>query len=306
MATVLKPKLVPNRPDPSPVTRTADQVAQLQTKIQDFTVLAMSSKRAGKRDVEASAHVAIAVLLDNQDLYEQAIESYKKYYEICRETNDLVGEGIASNCIGVDYMLLASPTSDAGSIAGCRDAATVREHVGKAMLFHQQHLANADGGGKFVANTNLGLCCAMLGDVAGAAKRHQDALRLAIKMQTLYGQSIAVGNLGLLALSKRDFSTARTCFQQHLQLSQTLFDAEAEVNAWTLLASLCSHEGNFQEAVEALEQARTVATREGFRSELKRILCLVGVARASMGFGAFAEQLAEAAAEGSEVLVDLE
>ena len=30
----------------------------------------------------------------------------------------------------------------------------------------------------------------MLGDFSSAAKNHQDALRIAIKMQTLYGQSI--------------------------------------------------------------------------------------------------------------------
>lgn len=73
----------------------------------------------------------------------------------------------------------------------------------------------------------------MLGDLTSAAKNHQDALRIAIKMQTLYGQSIgwwtihhtytfwrlkiydiAVGNLGNLALLKSDFATAKTCFDQ--------------------------------------------------------------------------------------------
>ncbi len=51
-------------------------------------------------------------------------------------------------------------------------------------------------------------------------------------MQTLYGQSIAVGNLGMLAMIKGDFVTSRTCFEQHLQLVQTLIDPESEVNAW--------------------------------------------------------------------------
>lgn len=69
-----------------------------------------------------------------------------------------------------------------------------------------------------------------------AAKHFQDALRIAIKMQTLYGQSVAVGNLGKLALYKRDFITARTCFDQNLQLVQALLDSHAEINAWKLVS----------------------------------------------------------------------
>lgn len=33
-------------------------------------------------------------------------------------------------------------------------------------------------------------------------------------MQTMYGQAIAVGNLGALALKKEDIGTSRTCFEQ--------------------------------------------------------------------------------------------
>ena len=49
----------------------ADQDAQLQTAIRDYTVLAFSSRRAGKREVEASAYVSIAVIQDNQGNYQQ-------------------------------------------------------------------------------------------------------------------------------------------------------------------------------------------------------------------------------------------
>jgi hypothetical protein len=35
---------------------------------------------------------------------------------------------------------------------------------------------------------------------------------------------------------KSDFSTARTCFEQHLQLVQTLMDAEAETTAWIVVS----------------------------------------------------------------------
>lgn len=82
----------------------------------------------------------------------------------------------------------------------------------------------------------LGLCYGIIGEIVQSAKYHQDALRVAIKMQTLYGQSIAVGNLGMLAMTKSDYPTARTCFEQHLQLVQTLADSESEVNAWVTVS----------------------------------------------------------------------
>ena len=48
-----------------------------------------------------------------------------------------------------------------------------------AVSHHARHLEVVpDAGGKFVANTNLGLCLGMLGDVAKAAKHHQEALRI--------------------------------------------------------------------------------------------------------------------------------
>ena len=42
------------------------QDAHLKTAINDYTVLAFSSKRAGKLEVEASAYIALAVVYDNQ------------------------------------------------------------------------------------------------------------------------------------------------------------------------------------------------------------------------------------------------
>lgn len=78
-------------------------------------------------------------------------------------------------------------------------------------------------------------------ELSQSGKYHQDALRIAIKMQTLYGQSISVGNLGLVAFKKKDYSTATTCFQQHIQLVQALMDVDAEVKAWISVSYSISH-----------------------------------------------------------------
>ncbi len=111
-------------------------------------------------------------------------------------------------------MMMAIPDSDAGTLAAGKNPETNKEWLQQAILYHQRHLDISDQGGKFVANTNLGLCYGILGDFNLSGQHHQEALRTAIKMQTLYGQSISVGNLGLLALSKSDYNTSRMCLEQ--------------------------------------------------------------------------------------------
>lgn len=262
--------------------------ATIKTSIRDFTMLAFSSKRAGKKDVEATAYASLGVIHDNQSNYLQAIESYRQYLEICEEIGDVIGAACANNCIGVNYMLLAVPTSDAGTLLGVKTTSDASTYIQQAIKYHARHLEiGPDSGGNFVAHTNLGLCLGMMRDINNSAKHHQDALRISIKMQTLYGQSISVGNLGMLALLKKDFATSRTCFDQHLQLVQALFDPEAEIEAWKLLATLCSARGHHVDALDNLEQARKIAEKEGFFNELRRIHCLIGVSGASLNLDSF-------------------
>jgi len=277
-----------------------DTDAALKNTLRDFTVLAHSSKRAGKKDVEATAYASLGVVYDNEGEHLIANEFYLKYLTICEELNDAMGVAAACNCIGVNFMLLVNTNGEtsmalAELLANAENTSSKQktiDYIQKAVAFHSRHLeVGPDSGGKLVSHCNLGLCLAWLGDINQAAKHHQDALRLAIKMQTLYGQSIAVGNLGQLALGKRDFATARTCFDQHLQLIQALMDAEAEINAYKLLAELCNAQENYAEALQHLEQARIIAQREGSLNELRRIHCLIGVARGTMDFADYADSL---------------
>lgn len=272
--------------------------AQMKTAISDFSVLAFSSKRSGKKDVEATAYVSLGVIYDNQGDFLKGIENYNLYASICEEIGDVVGHACACNCLGVNYMLLSCPPSDAGFIQGFKRTPESVQYLQQAVMYHSKHLEfGPDNGGRFVANTNLGLCLGMLGEVAKSAKHHQDSLRIAIKMQTLYGQAIAVGNLGMLAIARRDFGTSRTCFEQHLQLVQALLDPDAEINAWKLLARLGTMEERHSESLDCLEQARRIATREGHMNELRRINCLLGMAKAGLEFDGFVEGLVAASAK---------
>lgn len=71
-----------------------------------------------------------------------------------------------------------------------------------------------DDGGQFVAHINLGLCKAVLGKHDESLHHNQEALRVAVRVGTLFGQSIAVGNLGILAKKQHDYVTAQACLEQ--------------------------------------------------------------------------------------------
>jgi Tfp pilus assembly protein PilF len=111
-------------------------------------------------------------------------------------------------------MLLARSPSDEGFVNGFERTEVNIRYITSAIDYHKQYLNVGDKGGRFVSNVNLGLCHAALDELSNAAKYYQEALRIAIQMQTLYGQSIAVGNLGMVAMNKKDYNTAKTCFEQ--------------------------------------------------------------------------------------------
>ena len=60
------------------------------------------------------------------------------------------------------------------------------------------------------------------------------------------------------------------------------------------LSKLSMKEEKFIEAIEDLEQAKIVASREGFANELKRIMCLIGIAKGEMEFPRVTEDILNA------------
>jgi tetratricopeptide (TPR) repeat protein len=139
------------------ISRDAD--ADIKTTIRDLSVLALSSRRANQKDVEATAYLSLGVIHDNLGSYHAAIENYMQYLQICQEVNDIMGSALACNCLGVDYMTLVNSNSDGGTVEGVKQTENLVSDLNRAIEFHQKHLEiGPDDGGRFVANTNLGLC----------------------------------------------------------------------------------------------------------------------------------------------------
>lgn len=152
-----------------------------QKRLKDYNILAFACKRAGKSRDEGRAYYSTGVLYDNLGKYQIAIDEYKKFLQVCKAIGDVHGEALAYNCIGVDYMKL-----------GEHDP----KHYEDAIDYHTKHKEVADVAGKFLAHINLGIIFNATDDHEKSSINHQFALRYAIQMSSVAGQSVAIGNLG--------------------------------------------------------------------------------------------------------------
>mmetsp|Transcript_11005 Transcript_11005/g.20939 ORF Transcript_11005/g.20939 Transcript_11005/m.20939 type:complete len:690 (-) Transcript_11005:219-2288(-) len=128
-----------------------------------------------------------------------------------------------------------------------------------ARWHHSQHRDLADLPGQFIAHCNLGLVCKDSGFAKDSARHHQHALRAAIRMNSLVGQSIAVGNLGLTGFAHNDLLTAKVCMERHLELSTHLRDHEGQKIALQKLGEIASHQGNYDQATTFFSGAKKLA-----------------------------------------------
>jgi tetratricopeptide (TPR) repeat protein len=195
----------------------------------------------------------------------QAIKCYKHFLESCLESGDSVGEALACNSIGVDYQIMGE------------------SHARQAVQYHTKHLEVADVPGKYIAHVNLGLCYATLGMAEEAVANHQHALRYAIRMCSLAGESLACGNLGMIA-SLDDLPTAKACAERQLQLARTLNDSRGKGDAYRQLGVLSNLMGEHTDAVHYFQQTMQLAQAEGDELVSNSARCAIGVARGNAGF----------------------
>jgi len=206
-------------------------------KIRDYSMLSAACQRAGRQTRAAHLVFNQGVLYENMGEDEQALRCYKELLRASLDAGDAVGEALACNCIGVAIQL-----------QGGSDA--MRE----AIKYHQQHLAVADVPGKFIAHCNLGLAYHALNMIEEATTNHQHALRYAIRMSSLAGESLACGHLGLLG-SATDPATSKACTHRQLALAQTLHDHKGQEDAFLQLGGIAQAAGEYGEAHEYFEKA---------------------------------------------------
>lgn len=269
-----------------------EEKTQAVRKIKDLELLTFACRRARKLREEGRAHFSLAVLRDNLAQYTKGIESYNEFLRVCKECNDAQGCALAYHCIAVDYQLLgggagASPSdgSDAASKSPKGEAKVGTEVVikpellRKAVHFHNKHRENSDSVGKFVAHLNMGLAYAQLGEKEAATVNHQYALRYALQLHSLEGQSLAIGSLSFSAgMYENDPEKMRVLIERYVELCGALKQTRNQVSALKKLGILASENGNSDDSISYFQQAIDCARAQGDREAEKDCSVRLGIA----------------------------
>lgn len=275
-------RFVPPRPS-SPTTKqnpntTFSQAVDLEKKttiskrLKDYSMLAFACKRAGKTRDEGRAYYSMGVLYDNINNFTKAVAAYEKFLTVCQSIGDSHGEALAYNCIGVDYHHMAELEPEKSNLWQ------------ESINYHTKHKEIADVPGKFLAHINLGLIYNRLGDNERAAINHQFALRYAIQMSSVAGQSVAIGNLGQIGYSSMngDNEKLKMFAERYLTLSHELKNRKGESGAYQQLGNISLSVGDYDTSTKNFYRAMKIAEETNDKDMLESARCNFGVANASL------------------------
>lgn len=275
----------PNRrPDselPSPEERT-----HTIRRIQDLELLTFACRRAAKVREEGRAHFSLGVLRDNICQYQKAIESYNQFLRICKDCKDSQGCALSYHCIAVDYQLIGcgrgvgSGENSASRSKGGGDETIVKpELMRNSIHYHNLHRENSDAVGKFVAHLNMGLAYARLGEKEASTVNHQYALRYALQLHSLEGQSLAIGSLSFsTGMYDNDPDKMRVLIERYVDLCNTLKQPRNQASALKKLGIIASQQGDNEQSILYFQQAIDFAKTRGDKDAEKDCSVRLGIA----------------------------
>lgn len=267
--------------------------------------MTFACRRASKLREEGRAHFSLGVLRDNLGQYQKAVESYNQFLRVCKACSDGQGTALAYHCIGVDYQLLgsgiavnpegASNTEKSDSAAGKPPAHAVAQEgsgipapaagvlkpelLRKCVFYHNRHRESSDGVGKFVAHLNMGLAYALLCEKEASTVNHQYALRYALQLRSLEGQSLAIGSLSFSAgIYDNDPEKMKVLIERYVDLCNTLKQPRNQGAALKKLGVLAAQQGNNEESIEYFQKAIACAREQGDRQAEKDCSVRLGIA----------------------------
>lgn len=251
--------------------------------IADLKLLADSASRSGNIYQALQAYHKMGIILDNQGMYQEAIQKYKQFLSLCITSKNTQGEGLAYNCLGIDTFKVG--------------------HYDEAIQYHNKHLELADGTGRLIAHTNLGIVFQAMGLSEHAAIHHQHAIEYANRMGAKDAQCFSVGNLAIASAAQGDLQTSRICLQYHLSAAQrqkqSLGDSKfahhtlkaVSNTAYHRLGQVNAMDGRMDEATSHFEKAIEVAKSKGDQVSEEKSSVMLGVAKGLMGFEQHCEAL---------------
>jgi len=177
-----------------------NDAASWKQAIADLKLLADSSSRSGNIYQALQCYHKMGIILDNQEMYAEAIQKYKQFLSLCITSKNTQGEALAYNCLGIDTF-------------------KANQHD-ESIQYHNKHLELADATGRLIAHTNLGIVFQAMGLSEHAAIHHQHAIEYANRMGAKDAQCFSVGNLAIASAAQGDLQTSRICLQYHLSAAQ--------------------------------------------------------------------------------------
>lgn len=275
------------RPDGEPLS--PEERSTSIRKIKDLEMLTFACRRASKLREEGRAHFSLGVLRDNLGQYLKAIEAYTQFLRVCKECNDSQGAALGYHCIAVDYQLQGSGVtkevedkqkSGATEILGSPSEKTIKpELLRKAIYYHNRHRENADSIGKFVAHLNMGLAYAQLGEREASTVNHQYALRYALQLHSLEGQSLAIGSLSFSAgMYDQEPDKMKILVERYVDLCGVLKQTRNQAVALKKLGILASQQGQNEQSIEYFQQAIECARAQGDHEAEKDCAVRLGIA----------------------------
>jgi tetratricopeptide (TPR) repeat protein len=244
--------------------------------ISDLKLLADSASRSGNIYQALQAYHKMGVILDNQEMYTEAIQKYKQFLSLCITSKNTQGEALAYNCLGIDTF-------------------KVGQHD-ESIQYHNKHLELADGTGRLIAHTNLGIVFQAMGLSEHAAIHHQHAIEYANRMGAKDAQCFSVGNLAVASAAQGDLQTSRICLQYHLSAAQrqkqSLGDSKFALHTLKTVSNSAYHRlgqvnamaEKFDEASSHFEKAIEVAKSKGDQQSEEKSGVMFGVAKGLMNF----------------------
>ena len=245
-----------------------------QKRLKDYDILAFACKRAGKSRDEGRAYYSTGVLYDNLGKFKLAVDQYKKFLQVCKAIGDVHGEALAYNCIGVDYMKIGESEP---------------QYYKDAVDFHTKHKEVADVAGKFLAHINLGIIYNATGDHEKSSINHQFALRYAIQMSSVAGQSVAIGNLGKVGgnqvYAQMNQDKLQMFVERYLELSSELKYRKGESGAYMQLGELLTQKGDYDTSTKHFYRAMKISEETEDTDMREQAKVNYGMANASIKWG---------------------
>eukprot|EP01028_Stygiella_incarcerata_P004391 TRINITY_DN19599_c0_g1_i1.p1 TRINITY_DN19599_c0_g1~~TRINITY_DN19599_c0_g1_i1.p1 ORF type:complete len:515 (+),score=112.32 TRINITY_DN19599_c0_g1_i1:162-1706(+) len=243
--------------------------------IRDFEFLAQACQRAGKTRLESQAYYKLSVLYENEGRTRSAASALRSFLNVSRRLHDYDSEVLALNSLGI---LLYHMGGD---------------RLVEAVECHSQHFEIGEPIGKFIAEINLGMCYAAQEQWSNSLDHFKDALQFAIRLGNVEGESISLANVAWAAENVGDYETARTCFERHIELAESLGDRNSIPDAYHELGKIANEMGDYKSAVHFFEAARDHAKKENAEQKEKDAAVQIGVSAAAMQMDTHMERLAE-------------